>query len=451
MSEAAFYVGLDWGTERHAICVTRANGSVVKERFVPNDATALLVIADLIEGAKPSAVFIGVETPRLPIIDALMAREYRVFSINPKQSDHFRQAESASGAADDRRDAKVIATSLRTHAHCFDAVEPEGSELRDLRAAMKANHVVDKMFRQVANRLSAVVLEAVPTIAPLCFGAQDPWYWDLVLKVLGSKRCDISDHVVAGILKKHRMRRAIEDVRRVLDVPRLHTADGVREGAYFRAQLLVEQLRLLRKEQKLIDARRDAALNALPKGDGGKSDAEIIMTMPGVGPFVASTLVVDAHHAIARRNLKQLRCLCGVAPVTRSTGKQEQRQEKRRARGKTNERKEKWWREQQEKPVHMRYAASLRLRNAMHYAAATAARHPDFAPYYVTQRERGRSHARAARAVGDRMLTRLVAMLRDRTAYRPRNPPIPSSSAVEPITSSDAGAQSASQAVDVTA
>lgn len=430
MSER-FYVGLDWGTERHAICVMREDGSIVKERFVQNDATALLAIGELVDGADPSMVYIGIETPRLPIVDALMAREYRVLSINPKQSENFRQAESASGATDDRRDARIIATFLRAKPEAFDVVEPFSKELRCLHSAVSADDAVDKMFRQVANRLSSVILEAIPTIAALCHGADEPWYWDLILKLLASKRGDVSDDVIAGILKRRRMRRTVADVRAVLSVPQLHTADGVREGALFRAKLFVEQLRMLKKQQKLVERRRDAALAGLPKDDNGKSDADLIMSMPGVGPFVAASLVVDAHHAIARRNLKQLRSLCGVAPVTMSSGKQEQREERRREKAKRDGKKQKWWNEQQAKPVHMRYAASLRLRNAMHHAAGTAARHPDFAPYYVTQRERGKKHSRACRAVGDRMLTRLIAMLRDRTEYKPRSQP------VDPMTSSD--------------
>ena len=40
-------------------------------------------------------------------------------SINPKQLDRFRDRLSPSGAKDDRRDAKVLAISLRTDPHCF--------------------------------------------------------------------------------------------------------------------------------------------------------------------------------------------------------------------------------------------------------------------------------------------------------------------------------------------
>ena len=56
-----------------------------------------------------------------------------MFSINPKQLDRFRDRYSPAGAKDDRRDAFVLADSLRTDPHCFHAVrldEPARLEAR---------------------------------------------------------------------------------------------------------------------------------------------------------------------------------------------------------------------------------------------------------------------------------------------------------------------------------
>ena len=45
-------------------------------------------------------------------------------TINPKQLDRFRDRFTVSGAKDDRRDAFVLAQSLRTDLHLFSRVRP---------------------------------------------------------------------------------------------------------------------------------------------------------------------------------------------------------------------------------------------------------------------------------------------------------------------------------------
>jgi len=412
MQEGSFYVGIDWGRERHAICVMRRDGSVVKKRFVENDATALLALAELIGDTSPNEVFVGVETRRLAIVDALVARGYRTFSINPKQVDRFRDRFSPAGAKDDRRDAEVIASSLRTDTQCFDVVEPENPEQRLLRSITAGTEYVEHASRAAANRLYHLVVEAMPTLASLCPSADEPWFWELLLALLAVESMNVDDATLAELLRKHRIRRFdVADLRAVLDKPRLPTAPGVRVGVEVAAKILVEQLRLLHGQRKELALRLRDALAAMPKGESGKSDAEIVRSLPGIGDVTAAALLVEGHQALVHHNLRQLRGLAGVAPVQISTGKKERKK----------------------KPlVVMRRASSTRLRNAMHHAANTARRDPRFAPIYLGQMQRGASHGHACRVVADRMLTIVVAMLRTRTEYRPPVLPQPSSTAVEP-------------------
>ncbi len=46
----------------------------------------------------------------------------------------------------------------------------------------------------------------------------------------------------------------------------------------------------------------------------------VLSCLPGVGQTVLATLLAEAPQALARRDYKALRCLCGVAPVTRRSG-----------------------------------------------------------------------------------------------------------------------------------
>ena len=112
-----WFVGIDWGSQHHQVCVLDLNRQVVAEKVVDYDGASLAQLATwlwtLCEG-QPQCVSVAIEVPRGAIVEGLMERGFHVFAINPKQLDRFRDRHSVAGAKDDRRDAFVLADSLRT-------------------------------------------------------------------------------------------------------------------------------------------------------------------------------------------------------------------------------------------------------------------------------------------------------------------------------------------------
>ncbi len=120
----------------------------------------------------------------------------------------------------------------------------------------------------------------------------------------------------------------------------------------------------------------------------------ILRSLPGVGPVVSATLLAEAYDALRRRDYHALRCLCGVAPVTRQSGKS--------------------------RIVTRRLAAHRRLRDIVHLWAGVAMQcDPLCQARYQALRDRGHGHARALRSVADRLLMVACAALRDGTLYDP--------------------------------
>jgi len=405
MQKRVCYVGIDWGSEEHAIHAVDQDGVKLGSRRVKNDASALDAIVALTGGADPTRVYVGVETRRLAIVDALMARGYLVYSLNPKQADRFRDRFSPAGAKSDALDAEVICSSLRTDMKCFRFVEPQSAATRKLQATVRVRERTNESFQVAANQLSALVLIALPTLTPLCKGADEKWFWVMLEELLASPSMNLGNVAISTILKRHRIKRhSVDDIRHALDERRIPIVDGVRESAEIEARQLIALLRLLEMQAKAAEKAVEEALASLPKRDG-KSDAEIVMSMPGVGPVTGAALLVEGHQALATLNLQQLRALAGVAPVTQSTGLKEKKKKKL---------------------VTMRRSSSLRLRNAMHCAANVARDDDRFRHIYANQRASGAPHGHACRVVADRMLGILVAMLRDRTEFRSSSSPLPS-------------------------
>ena len=105
-------------------------------------------------------------------------------------------------------------------------------------------------------------------------------------------------------------------------------------------------------------------------------------------------LLAEAPGPLRARDHQAFRCLCGVAPVTRRSGKST--------------------------IVVRRLAAHPRLRDAAYHWARTSVQHdPVSGAKYAALRARGHGHARALRSVADRLLAVACAMLAKQTLYDP--------------------------------
>lgn len=398
------FVGIDWGSERHRVCVVNLNGDVVEEKWVEHAGQSL---ADLVSWLrdKPSAgsgtIAVAIELPRGPVVETLMEQGFAVFSINPKQLDRFRDRYSPAGAKDDRRDAFVLADSLRTDRHCFHAVrldEPAVIRLRELSR-------LDDDLRQEQNRLYNQLREQwhrfFPQLLHLSSAANEPWVWDLFQAApLPLQATKLTTTALQRILNRHRIRRLdASAVKSVLAATPLSVAPGAAEAASEHALLLLPRLRLLQQQRAAIAKKLEALLEQLaaPNQSGETvehRDAEVLLSLPGVGRQVAATMLSEASQAIAERDYHGLRCYTGVAPVTRESGKK--------------------------RVVLMRQGCNERLRNALyHWSRVSVICDPKSKARYAALRARGHSHGRALRGIADRWLAVLVSMLRHRTLYDP--------------------------------
>ena len=75
------FVGIDWATQQHQICVLEGDGAVVAERQVAHSGAG---IADLcawlheLSGGHPERVHAGIEVPHGAVVEMLLEREVQV-------------------------------------------------------------------------------------------------------------------------------------------------------------------------------------------------------------------------------------------------------------------------------------------------------------------------------------------------------------------------------------
>lgn len=408
MSEVAFrfFVGIDWATEEHEVCLIDSSGREIEKRRVEHTGEGIGKMLEWLVrvcDGDPSCVAAGIEIPRGAVVESLVERGFAVYSVNPKQLDRFRDRFSVAGSKDDSLDALVLADSLRTDGHCFKRVQLDDPAVIRLRELSRIEDDYREEHNRLCNQLREVLLRYFPQVFSLSPAADDAWIWDVLeLAPSPDEAAGVSARKVQKVLQKNRIRRiSAKEVVEVLRREPLRVAPGVVEAATEHIGMLLPRLRLLRKLRADCARRIESLIEKMEKAQcepGEHRDVAILLSLPGVGRVTLATMLAEASQPLAERDYHALRAYAGIAPVTRGSGK----------------------RSGKKAVVLMRRSCSGRLRNAFYHWARVSTQHDDVSRnHYATLRGKGHSHGRALRGVADRLLKVAMAMLRDQTEYDP--------------------------------
>jgi len=395
-----WFVGIDWGSEKHQVCVLDGDRRRVGERVVEHDGASLTQLAAwlwALTRGQPQRVAVAIEVPRGAIVEGLIERGFHVFAINPKQLARFRDRHTMSGAKDDRRDAFVLADSVRTDQPSFRRLQLEDPQFILLRDLSRAAETLLEDFRRSANRLGDQLHRFYPQMLQLCSAADESWLWDLIdLAPTPAHAALLSAEQVQRVLKVHRLRRVTaQEVLACLQTPALPVAPGAAQAAQAHCAFLLPCLRVLAEQLQACSQQVSALLSTLAGAPGegeGPSDVAIVLSLPGVGRKITAWLFAEASQPLAERDYQVLRTHGGVAPVTRQSGKR--------------------------RVVVMRRGCDPRLRHALYHMARVAMqRDAHFKSVYAALRAKGQRHGQALRNLADRLLRILMAMLRHRPCY----------------------------------
>lgn len=110
------YCGIDWGEHQHDVAVVDARGELVAKRRIGDDIAGFAELCELLYRlcSDPARVHVALETDRGLMVRAVRGAGFRVFSVNPKSVDRYRDRHRVSGAKSDPGDAIVLAELLRT-------------------------------------------------------------------------------------------------------------------------------------------------------------------------------------------------------------------------------------------------------------------------------------------------------------------------------------------------
>jgi transposase len=399
-----YHAGIDWASDHYDICVVDGTGAVVGKKRVEHSGDGIRECIDWllqVAGGDASSLDVAIEVPHGAMVESLIENNLAVFAINPKQMDRFRDRHTVAGAKDDDLDAFVLADSLRTDQRCFHRVELDEPAILRLRELSRLAQDLQTDSNRLANQLWEQLRRYYPQMLKLNPAADENWLWDLLESApLPDMANTLKLANVKAILRTHRIRRlSAEQVLEQLRQPALRLAPGAAEAASEHVLILLPRLRLLQEQEAAIAKRIRGILEELctaPGEEEGREhrDAEILLSLPGIGPVVAATMLAEASQPLRERDYQALRLYAGAGPVTKRSGKK--------------------------KVIVMRYACNQALRNALYHWSRTCMQKDARAKqHYAQMRARGHSHARALRGLADRNLAMLMSMLESGTLYDP--------------------------------
>ena len=247
------FVGIDWDSREHQLCIVDHNGKVLGERAFQHGGAGLTAMADWIlssTGTSVDDVRVAIEVPHGPVVESMMERGFAVYSINPKQLDRCRDRFSPAGAKDDRRDALTLADTLRTDRRFFRKLDAPTREVVELREWTRIASTLTAERTRLVNRLRQQLWRYFPQLLSVESDLTKLWVvelWAVARTPARARRLRLS--TIENFLTRHRVRSVnAHQVQDRLREPAIHVAPGTTESVVSHIEILVDQMRLVAKQ-----------------------------------------------------------------------------------------------------------------------------------------------------------------------------------------------------------
>jgi transposase len=394
------FVGIDVALREHRVAVLDRDGEAAGPSFTiaaSQDGMATLLRTLAARDATAAQTLIGLEASGHlweNLEAALVGAGYRVLVLNPLQTRRYRDVLRRKAKTDDI-DAHVIAGLIRSGAAQASYVPDEHIQsLREL-ARLRARLMDDwqDYLRQLIAQLDVVLPEHRTALGDLRSArargilAQFPTAQHLAQASPRAIRRAAEDAGTRGF--------TLDDAIAVRDAARQSLYSG--KAAAARAQVVRTLVNQLDRLSTAIDEVDRAATVLLPPSEPGTgpSDADLLQTIPGIGPHTAATLLGELGAPMRFTDAPALVAYVGFYPVITESG-------------------------QRVGTPRLSAVGSRIARRALYLAAVNAVRRSaEWRTIYLRKRAQGKSAKQALIVVAVKLLHTLYAMLKHRRPYNP--------------------------------
>jgi transposase len=392
MTDFAACVGIDWADQEHDLCLRDAASGRVERAKLKQSPEAIGEWATrLRERFGGRRVAVCLEQSRGPLIYALLRHDFfTLFPVPPKTLAKYREAFAPSRAKDDPSDAALLLDLLVTHRDRLRQWRPDDERTRTLQLLVEHRRRLVSDRTRISNRLTALL----------------KCYFPQALSWLPDLRTDLA----CDFLLRWPSLDALKGVRRATLERFFRTHRSARPGK------LEERIRAIRGRVPLTEdraviasstlmvkalaAQMKTTVAAIKEFDAeiaqlcaAHEDFELFASLPGAGEVYAARLLAAMGTDRERwASADEVARYAGVAPVVERSGQS-------------------CW-------VRWRYFCPKFLRQSFHEFAGESIRHSFWArAYYEQQRERGKDHQAAARALAYKWVRVIFRCWQTRAPY----------------------------------
>jgi transposase len=393
VSQYQLFVGFDWATKDHDVVAVDPAGRIVLDLAVEDTAEGWADFRRrLIDRVGPdlSKVAVAVETCNGPAVERLLELGCRVFPLNPKAAQRYRDRKNVSGCKTDRLDAWSFGDGLRTDGHGWRALTPEDAVTQELRILCRDEVALIGQRTALVNQLIAALREYYPA----ALAAFDTWTslaaWAFLesfptpalLVAAGKRRWEKFLHLHKLASPEHYQRR----LELFAKADQFCGTPAVTRAKSRLALALVAQLKVIQK--KLAEYRK-----AIETLFAQHPDHDIFGSLPGAGDKTAPRLAAEIGSIRERfEDPQSLQTYGGTAPVTRQSGKT--------------------------RFAVFRRSCNKYLRAAIGFLADHSRAQCVWAQtYYEGKRSQGKTHSSALRCLANRWMKIIWKMWQTHTVY----------------------------------
>jgi len=386
-----FFIGLDWASQEHTVCVIDDTARVGWQGRVTHSADGLAdLLRRLARFGPPATLPVAIERPSGLVVDTLLEAGHPVVPIHPNALKATRPRYAAAGSKSDPGDAFILADLLRTDGPRFRPLQPLADETHALRALVRSRDDLVTQRVALANQLRALLERLWPGAAAIFADVDSPIALAFLSRYPTPQSAErLGEKRLARFLAQHGYcgrRAAIELLARLRAAPVSRAGEAEAEAGGEGVRALVAVLVPLGTQIQQLSAAIAAVL-------AQHADGPIVQSLPRSGAVNAAQILAELGDDRTRfPSDEQLAAEAGVAPVTRASGKH--------------------------RAVSFRWACNKRLRQAL-TTFADNSRHasPWAATVYAAARRRGCDHPHAIRILARAWVRVLWRCWQDRRPY----------------------------------
>lgn len=391
--ELVAFVGMDWADKKHDVWIRDGETQATKHQVIKMTPEGIGGwVSELRQKYPEGKIAVGLEQSRGALIYGLMEYPFLVlYPINPLSLARYRQAFKTSGAKDDPSDAEFICEMIWQHRDRLRPWNPDDEQTRLL-------GLLTEDRRNAVNHRTGLVLRLIATLKK---------YFPQALELIGEEwerdmACDFllrwpdlpslqrsKPQSVRSFYFGHNCRNT-EAIERRLEIIKeakpLTTDTAIVTSCTITVKMLATQIRYLNKAIGEYEERIAQVFADHP-------DADIFKSFPGAGKTIAPRLLcvfgTDRDRFDSPGDVQNF---SGISPVIERSGK-------------------KTW-------IHWRWNAPDFVRQSVHEFAKCSIPQCAWArAYYLMQRDRGKGHHAAVRALAFKWLRILFRCWKDRVPY----------------------------------